>query len=254
VLANIIKKTNMKKIITLALLLTTLQVMSQELFDAYKQKDLHKIEALLINGANPNQRNKSGVTLMFVVAGDNNVEVGKILLKYGGEVDMPVINSDGTPILLACQENAYEFVKFIVENGGNLNRKFKNAGNQTSIRFACKTGSVKLVSYLLDHGADIEDTPDDQITPLIQAARSNHYDLVKFLIERNANVNAYAATHDKECALNQAIMNKNPDIVELLLENGALVTFIDDKGESSLKLAKKSKNKRIIELIEAKTK
>ena len=65
---------------------------------------------------------------------------------------------------------------------------------------------------------------------------------------------AYAATHDKECALNQAIMNKNSDIVELLLENGVLVTFTDDKGNSSHKLAKKSKNKKIIELIESKTK
>ncbi|MTK53625.1 ankyrin repeat domain-containing protein [Paludibacter sp.] len=244
----------MKKLLTSLLLLTTLQGMSQELFEAYKQKDLRKIESLLINKENPNQRNGSGVSLMFIAAGDNNVEVGKLLLKYGGNVDLPVINSDATPILLACQENAYEFVKFIVENGGDLNRRFKAAGNQTPIRFACKTGSIQLVSYLLDHGANLEDTPDDQITPLIQAARSNHYDLVKFLIEKGANVNAYAATHDKECALNQAILNKNAEIVELLLENGALVTFADDKGNSSLKLAKKSKNKRIIELIEAKTK
>ena len=243
----------MKTILTFFLTFITFQIMSQELFDAYKQKDIQKIEAILKNGANPNQLNKSGVALMFIAASDNNVEVGKILLKYGGLVDLPVSNSDATPILIACQENSYEFVKFIVENGGNLNRKFKNAGNQMPIRFACKTGSIPLVSYLLEKGADIEDTPDDQITPMIQAARSNHYDLVKFLIEKKANVNAYAYAHDKECALNQAIMNKNSDIVELLLENGALVTFTDDKGNSSLKLAKKSKNKKIIDLIEART-
>ncbi|NCB69505.1 MAG: hypothetical protein EOM47_11750 [Bacteroidia bacterium] len=244
----------MRTLLTFALIFMTLQSWSQELFRAYKENDLVKIETLIKNGENPNQLNEDGVTVMFLAAGDNNVEVGKILVKYGGKVDMPVGKCEAKPLLIACQNNSYDFVKLIIENGGDVNSKNKCAGNQTPIRFACKTGSVKLVSYLLDNGADLEDTPDDQITPIVQAARSNHYELVKFLIWKGANVNAYAATHDKECALNQAIMNKNADIVELLLENGALVTFIDDKGNSSLKLAKKSKNKRIIELIESKAK
>ncbi|MDD4971269.1 MAG: ankyrin repeat domain-containing protein [Paludibacter sp.] len=244
----------MRTLLTFALTFIAFQVWTQELFHAYKEKNLTKIETLIKNGDDPNQLNEDGVTVMFLAASDNKIEVGKILLKYGAKVDLPIGKCETRPLLIACQENSFEFVKFIVENGGDVNSKNKCAGNQTPIRFACKTGSVKLVSYLLDNGANLEDTPDDLITPIIQAARSNHYDLVKFLIEKKANVNAYAATHDKECALNQAIMNKNSDIVELLLENGALVTFTDDKGNSSLKLAKKSRNKRIIELIEAKTK
>ena len=244
----------MKTILTCLFTFITFHAMSQELFDAYKQKNLQQIESILKNGADPDQLNKSGVTLMYIAAGENNVEVGKILIKYGGHVDLRARNSDATPIFFACQENSFEFVKLIVENGGNLNRKCKDAGNQTPIRFACKTGSITLVSYLLEKGADIEDTPDDQITPIIQAARSDHYDLVKFLIEKKADVNAYASGHDKECAINQAILNKNSNIVELLLQNGALVTFTDEKGNSSLKLAKKSRNKKIIELIEARTK
>ena len=244
----------MRTLLTFVLTFITFQVWTQELFNAYKEKDLTKIETLIKNGTDPNQLNKDGVTVMFLAASDNNIEVGKILLKYGGKVDMSIGKCETKPLLIACQENSYEFVKFIVENGGDVNTKNKCAGNQAPIRFACKTGSVKLVTYLLDNGANLEDTPDDQITPIVQAARSNHYDLVKFLIAKGANVNAYAATHDKECALNQAIMNKNSDIVELLLENGALVTFTDDKGNSSLKLAKKSKIKKIIELVESKTK
>jgi len=203
----------MKTILTCLFTFITFHAMSQELFDAYKQKNLQQIESILKNGADPDQLNKSGVTLMYIAAGENNVEVGKILIKYGGHVDLRARNSDATPIFFASQENSFEFVKLIVENGGNLNRKCKDAGNQTPIRFACKTGSITLVSYLLEKGADIEDTPDDQITPIIQAARSDHYDLVKFLIEKKADVNAYASGHDKECAINQAILNKNSNIV-----------------------------------------
>ena len=98
-----------------------------------------------------------------------------------------------------------------VNGQANANQKYKVAGNQTPIRFACKTGNIELVEYLINNGAKIEDNPDDGITPLIQASRSNHYDLVKFLIEKGANVNAYA--RDKEFALNQAIKNGNYDII-----------------------------------------
>ena len=62
----------MKTFLTCLITLITLQVMSQDLFDAYKQKNLQQVEAILKNGADPDQLNKSGVTLMYIAAGDNS--------------------------------------------------------------------------------------------------------------------------------------------------------------------------------------
>jgi ankyrin repeat protein len=238
----------MKNLISLIVLLFTMNLSAQELFVAYENEDYKKLKELLENGADPNQINESnGMTLMFNTAWDNNLEIAQLLFLHGGKVDMKSSKNDVTPLLPACQENSFDIVKFFVENGANANQKYKVAGNQTPIRFACKTGNIELVEYLINNGAKIEDNPDDGITPLIQASRSNHYDLVKFLIEKGANVNAYA--RDKEFALNQAIKNGNYDIAKLLIDNGAKLTFEDKDGHSSLKLAKKSKDKKLIKLI-----
>jgi uncharacterized protein len=243
----------MKHLLLISFALICYSLNSQEIFDAYRAKDSKKVEQLLKNGSDPNQLDsKTGWTLMFNAAWDNNVAIMELLQSYGGKLDIECGNSKITPLLPACQENAFEAVKFLVSKGADVNRRFQAAGNLAPIRFACKTGNIELVSFLLDNGAKIEDEPDDKITPIIQAARSNHYNLVNFLIQKGANVNAYA--RDKECALNQAIMNKNVDIVKLLLENGAKVTYTDENGYSSIQLAKKSKNKEIIRLIEEKLK
>ena len=145
-------------------------VNAQNIFDAYKSKNHKKLEQLLEKGANPNQLDKTRkLPLMFDAAWDNNVAVMELLHKYGGRVDDEAGVSNITPLLAACQQNSFEAVKFLVSKGADVNRRFVQAGNQTPIRFACKTGNIELVSFLLENGAKIEDTPDDKITPIIQA-------------------------------------------------------------------------------------
>jgi len=237
-------------IFTILLTMTIFEAKTQDIFDAYEKHNYTKLEKLLSKGADPNELNINGITLMFKAAWTNDVELAKILVRYGGKVELSGGSCNMTSLHTACQQNSYEVAKFFIENGADVNSKCSCAGNQTPIRFACKTGSIKLVSMLLEAGANIEESPDDKMTPLIQAARSNHYDLCEFLIQKGANVNAYA--RDKECALNEAIKNNNTEIVKLLLNNGALVTYIDEFNHSSLDLAKKVKNQEIIKLIKSK--
>ena len=231
--------------------LLCINIDAQNIFDVYKNGNYTKLEQLLEKGAEPNQLDRSkGVPLMFDAAWSNNVAVMELLHKYGGKIDMEMGESNITPLLIACQQNSFETVKFLVSHGADVNKRFPKAGNQTPIRFACKTGNVELVSFLIENGANFEDTPDDKITPLIQAAQRGHFDLVVFLIQKGANVNACA--RDKETALNQAIIKDNYEIVEFLLLNGADATVVDKDGNSCLKLATKTKNRKLIQLVQDK--
>ena len=104
----------MKQLIIFVFLICSINLYSQEIFTAYENKDYKKIEELLEKGADPNQLKESnGLTLMFDAAWDNNIRVIKLLHKYGGEVDIKCGVHDLTPILPACQENAYEALIFI---------------------------------------------------------------------------------------------------------------------------------------------
>lgn len=236
----------MKSIAITLLLLTSFMSYSQKLFKAYLKNDIAKIEQLLDNGTDPNIKNKDGVTVLFWAAGDNKLQLIKLLVEKGADVD--ILNGTGnmTAFFVACGENSYESAKYLLSKGANVNFQVKKAGNQTPIRFASKTGSIKLVQLLLDNGALLEDCPDDCITPLIQAARSNHLELVKFYIGKGAKVNHQA--RDKETAINQAIKNENSEMAIYLIENGA-ISMIDEDGKNSLQLAMEYKLTNVINLL-----
>jgi ankyrin repeat domain-containing protein 17 len=80
---------------------------------------------------------------------------------------------------------------------------------------------MEVSRYLLEHGADIELGAS---TPLMEAAQEGHADLVKFLLEKGASIDATTSTSDT--ALTFACANGHTDVVEILLEAGAELVFI----------------------------
>lgn len=61
----------------------------------------------------------------------------------------------------------------------------------------------------------------------MEAAQEGHFELVKYLLENNANV--HAATQTGDTALTYACENGHTDVADLLLRYGAdLVIFINN--------------------------
>ena len=94
-----------------------------------------------------------------------------------------------------------------------------------------KTGDIKKVAKALADGADVnwEDTLRDHFaspsnTALIYAARSDHFETVKLLLENGANVNQ--KNKFGSAALTYSVRKGYPEIVKSLLERNA-----DFKGE-----------------------
>ena len=82
--------------------------------------------------------------------------------------------------------------------------------------------SVELASALLSAGADPNDVPFGNDSPLIYAVESKspkRYEFVSWLIQQRAIVNIAGATI--ESPLHAAVFRPDGDMVELLLENGA---------------------------------
>jgi ankyrin repeat protein len=59
----------------------------------------------------------------------------------------------------------------------------------TALVFAARQGDLQSARYLLDAGADVNQTTAGGWTPLLTATNNRYYQLGKFLIERGANVN-----------------------------------------------------------------
>lgn len=87
------------------------------------------------------------------------------ILKRGG-IDVNEQDEEcGTPLIYACQNNALEIVKMLLDNGANPN--IGNQKNITPLHFSAALGAVPIVNLLVKAGADVNCTDNNGITPLM---------------------------------------------------------------------------------------
>ena len=85
---------------------------------------------------------------------DGHVEVAKLLLDHGAEVNMPADSFESPLTLAACG------------------------------------GHVELAMLLIERGANLEEVNDEGYTPLMEASREGHEEMVALLLSQGADINA----------------------------------------------------------------
>ena len=83
--------------------------------------------------------------------------------------------------------------ELLQQPGININWQDPDSQNLTALHGACRNGHLEIVKLLVEHGAFIEATDDNGITPLLQAAGLECLDVVRFLEENGSDVNAVTA-------------------------------------------------------------
>jgi ankyrin repeat protein len=164
------------------------------LADAIQNGDTRSAQALLQSGANVNEAQNDGSTpLLWAVYQVNEQLVADLLRK---EADPSKANSFGA----------------------------------SPLSEAARLANLNLVEQLLDAGADPDSANADGQTPLMLAAFNGSVDVARALIKEDANVNAIEQWTGQS-ALMWAVARNNPEMAELLIDNGADVnlraTFFD---------------------------
>jgi ankyrin repeat domain-containing protein 17 len=191
---------------------------------------------------------------------DGHVEVARLLLDHGAQVNMPVdsfespltlaacgghyelaalllsrgadleeVNDEGyTPLMEAAREGHEDVVQLLIEHGANVNTQTEET-QETALTLACCGGFLEVAQYLVDHGADIELGAS---TPLMEAAQEGHIDIVEYLINKEAKIDAVTNTMDS--ALTYACANGHTAIAELLMSCGANVEHESEGGRTPL--------------------
>jgi ankyrin repeat protein len=107
-------------------------------------------EALLEAGADPHIKGPGYLTPLHKAARSGNVEVLKVLLEHGGDVN--IYTSASTPLGQAALNGRLEAVKFLVKNGADVNKTFKRVPH-TALGLASYNCWFNVVEYLLKNGA-----------------------------------------------------------------------------------------------------
>lgn len=121
--------------------------------------------------------------------------------------------------IYSCVENAVE--------------RFKSFSDRSSLLRASNAGDEESVLKLFEK-ANLNQSEINNV--FLNAARDQKKDLVLFLLEKNADINAQRETV-KRCALHEAVNNKSAEMVEFLLDRGASPNVCDFNKDSPLHLA-----------------
>ena len=114
-------------------------------------------------------------------------------------------------------------------------RKFRDKNGRTFLSRACNNDDLERAKISLKERPGDLDMPDNAgNTPLQIAALEGFIDIVRFLLESDANVDTQNI--DKDTPLIDAVENGHIDVVKLLLDHGANPRLGNAKGEEPYEL------------------
>ncbi|MEM9409776.1 MAG: ankyrin repeat domain-containing protein [Planctomycetota bacterium] len=173
------------------------------LLDAAKDPNTKRIEQLLRNGADVNQRSENGWSALMTAS------------CYG------------------CKE----VVEVLIMNGANIDFADKNCGGQTTLMWAARSGRSpkQKVKMLIAAGADIYKTTDRGSDLLMSAAGSGNTEVVELLL--GLGMKPDAVNENGYTALMAAAGKGSPKIIELLIAAGAKVNAVDNRKRTALMFA-----------------
>ncbi len=182
--------------------------------------------------------------------------------------------ADGlSAVLLATYYGQMEIAKRIVEAGANLNLfEAASVGQLATVKsilaaqpdllntyapdgffplaLASYFGHEDIVDYLLNNGADVQQTAKNaqRINALHAASANRNLDICRMLIERGIDANA--KQEGGFTPLQAAAQNGQLELVELLLGHGADASAKNDKGQTALDIARENKHPEVAERLE----
>ena len=102
---------------------------------------------------NINHQNKHGWSPLMTATRRNNLELVKLLLKKGADVNL--VNQCGNNALnLACSDQCFDIVKYLLQNT-NVNINHQNNHGWSPLMTAVCRINLELVKLLLKQGADV---------------------------------------------------------------------------------------------------
>jgi ankyrin repeat protein len=89
---------------------------------------------------------------MFETVQTGHLEIVKVLIKHGADVDKPKTDVGATPLLIAAQKGHLEIVKVLLENGANIDKSTDDG--IAPLFIAVQEGYLEIVQLLLANRAE----------------------------------------------------------------------------------------------------
>lgn len=166
------------------------------------------VKVLIRAGANVNLRDGDHLPLTTACYRGNLKVIEELL---NADIDVNLMDEYHTPLEIACFKNNVSVTRKLIQKGVNVNKEIQYT--ETPLAMVCFSGYLELAEVLINANADI-DSKGFFDSPLGNACRRGHEDLVNLLTKSRANVNLHSP-------ITHACFNASLTIVKHLLSNGA---------------------------------
>jgi len=134
--------------------------------------------------------------------------------------------------------------------GGDINAK--DAAEQTPLMYASEAGRLDVVKYLVENGADVNVKSFHKRTrgtALIYASSNNRIDVMAYLLDHGANINE-TTDGAEESSLFWTVAKGYVEATELLLKRGIMTDLKNHKGDTAQDLGRNLNRTQLVNLIE----
>ena len=199
---------------------------------------------------------KSKFNAVHIAAINDNIRLMKLILEHSTLSDHEKCelintgadkNNSKTPLHFAVENNNLNMVKFLVENGADINKEsvlystVVDVNGTKSIisleydRVLRMATSYEMRKLLLEYGADPNRVPTDSskrhmLLPLQQFGARNDTKAIQLLLKHKADVNL----RTDRTALQVACKHLNLNAIQVLLEHHADILVLDKYGSNCL--------------------
>ncbi|XP_021371906.1 fibronectin type 3 and ankyrin repeat domains 1 protein-like [Mizuhopecten yessoensis] len=215
---------------------TTKEPMCAEQLHKAVQRAYHDVATTILESGEVNidTPDNLGFSALMQAARKGDAEMTELLVKFGADVNLK--NSSGkTALMLACFAGQKETVKLLRDNGARYD-DFDNGGS-TAMHWAVDGGNAALIDWMITDGAD-PNICDKHCswTPLLRCASvSGNYQVASCLLREGASINCQDV--DGKTAIMIAVINKNEQLLDLLLRRNADCTVTNKWGKNVYDMA-----------------
>jgi ankyrin repeat protein len=214
--------------------------MNKKFFEAIKNGNPEEVQRLLLSTPGLIREKDDGLSPIMVALYRSETAIAEFIAEKSGNLtifeaaalgkvsqitrqlahDASLANAygeDGSqPLGLACYFGHYEAAEYLIKAGASINSPSLKESNAAPIQLAVANRHERIVSLLLDHGADPNVREKNGCTPLHAAAQNNDLPMIRLLLFNGANLTI--RSHDGKLPIDFAMEAGHKEAVGLLKE------------------------------------
>jgi ankyrin repeat protein len=215
-----------------------MEVLDAKLQQAVNAGDATECQALVAIGADVNQVDDAGWSLMMRASYLGKLRICEILLAAGASDGYTSALGD-TALLLASEEENFDVCRMLIRAGDHLDKL--DAFGQTALMKLASKGSTDLCELLINAGANMHTLGDNGCTAFSMAIAKDMLGPCKLLLERGADPCARFDLYGNPTPFQLAVLSGSAKIVEYFLsELGEDAAQRTADGKTMLQLGRKS--------------